>query len=144
MIYDTPVASMQDMDILTDDDHTTAPDLEVFGADGDANAYFNYIRSRTNNRHFVLTSRGYMGMAPTSTRAGDLCGIVFGTTNPCILRRTGTDNDSHYKLLGATTLQGKACYEVDGDGVSFYEVLGDEDSKDWVEWDVEEQDIWLC
>jgi hypothetical protein len=132
------------VDKLTDDDPIAAPDLDVFGVDGDANAYFNYIRSRTNNRHFVLTSRGYMGMAPTSTRAGDVCSIIFGTTNPCILRSIGADEESRYKLVGATTLQGKACYEVDGGGVSFYDVLGDEDSKDWVEWDVEEQDIWLC
>jgi hypothetical protein len=130
------------VDKLTDDDPDAAPDSDVFGADDDANAYFNYIRSRTNNRHFVLTSRGYMGMASTSTRAGDLCGIIFGTTNPCILR--GTDQDSKYKLLGATTLQGKTCYEADGERVGFCDVLGDEDSKGWVEWDVEEQNIGLC
>lgn len=107
------------------------------------NAYFNYIRSRTHDRCFILTSRGYMGLSPRPARAGDLCGIIFGTTNPCILRATGTEEDSKYLLVGATTLHGKECHEIEG-GVSFWNILGDEDSKDWVEWDVEEQYIYLC
>ncbi|KAH7077751.1 heterokaryon incompatibility protein-domain-containing protein [Paraphoma chrysanthemicola] len=87
---------------------------------------------------FILTERGYMGLAPHVARVGDTCAIIFGCTTPCILRKA--DIDGQYQFLGAASIMGKQPQEAEGGG-SFFVQLGDEESKDWVEWDVKEQDI---
>jgi hypothetical protein len=119
-------------------------DSATAGADDDdqENLFFHLIRRRTHNRRFVLTQRGYMGLGPLIMSEGDACGIIFGCKTPCILRK-GL-HDQYYVYLGATTLMGKECEDAEGGGVVFDTVLGGEDSKDWVDWDVEEQDIYLC
>lgn len=89
---------------------------------------------------FIATERGYLGLAPDNTQQGDLCGIVFGCRTPCILRPTAQENC--FSFLGGTYLTGKESIRVGDDEVFLY-VLGEETSKDWVEWDVEEQDIYL-
>jgi hypothetical protein len=110
------------------------------GADN-SNAYFNHIRFVMAGRRFILTARGYMGLAPAVVREGALCGIVFGCKTPCILQRTA--REKHYKFLGGTTLMGKESFEREAGDIGFY-ILGEDKSKDWVDWDVEEQDIYLC
>jgi hypothetical protein len=117
-------------------------DSEAFDAPQSTNIYYNHMRRMTTTSRFIFTSRGYMGLAPGPTRVGDSCAIVFGTKMPCILRNT--EKDSTYLCVGATALLGKQCYDTEGGGVNFLKFLGDEESKDWVEWDVEEQDIYLC
>jgi hypothetical protein len=113
--------------------------IEAHG--GDMLAAVNFIDAMSPEDKFVLTERGYMGLAPHVTREGDICAIIFGCTRPCILRKT---NQGHqYQLLGATHLLGKQLRDVEGGATSFVP-LGKEKSKDWVEWDVEEQDIDLC
>jgi hypothetical protein len=114
----------------------------VNGATDATDLYFDYMRSRTDRRKFILTARGYMGLAPGLVRQDDTCGIVFGCKTPCVLRRA--DREHHYKYVGATFLVGKKFYDMDGGGVTFCNVLSEEDSKDWVDWDVEEQEIYLC
>jgi hypothetical protein len=106
------------------------------------NLFFQFIRSRTHKRRFVVTGRGYMGLSPLIVREGDACGIIFGCKSPCILRKT--PHDQHRIYIGATALMGSESIEVEESGVSFVHILGAEDSKDWVDWDVEEQDIYLC
>jgi hypothetical protein len=96
----------------------------------------------TDNCRFILTERGYMGLASETVREGDMCGIIFGCKTPCILRKVA--QDQHYMFLGATKLVDKECINVEGDEVLFQSFLGDEERKDWVDWDVEEQDIYLC
>jgi hypothetical protein len=60
---------------------------------------------------------------------------------PHILRKT--QKESQYRLVGPTAIMGKA--PVDYQGHMFYcRALGHETSKDWVNWDVEEEDIYLC
>jgi hypothetical protein len=46
--------------------------------------------------------------------------------------------------LGATSIMGKEYYILEGGPISFCTILGDDESRDWVEWDIEEQDIDLC
>jgi hypothetical protein len=82
-----------------------------------------------------------MGLAPAVVREGALCGIVVGCKTPCILQRTA--RDKHYKFLGGTTLMGKESFETVA-GNNYFSILGTDKSKDWVDWDVEEQDIYLC
>ncbi|KAH5165763.1 hypothetical protein HBI38_051170 [Parastagonospora nodorum] len=125
-------------------DNDTDFDMEstAAGADGGRNIYYDYIRVRTSRRHFVLTQRGYMGLAPLPTREGDSCAIIFGCTLPCILRES--DDDQSYTFAGAMTLVGKDSYNMEGGGLGFLDILGSDDSREWVDWDVEEKDILLC
>jgi len=114
----------------------------VAGADDGKSLYYDYIRVRTSRRHFVLTQRGYMGLAPLPTREGDSCAIIFGCALPCVLR--GSDDDESYIFAGAMTLVGKDSYNMEDGGLGFLDILGSDDSREWLDWDVEEKDILLC
>tara|TARA_R110002003_G_scaffold448_19_gene19999 strand:- start:14973 stop:15677 length:705 start_codon:yes stop_codon:yes gene_type:complete len=110
------------------------------GADN-SNAYFNFVRRMIVGKRFILTARGYMGLAPAVVREGALCGNVFGCRTPCILQRTS--REKHYKFLGGMTLMGKESFETEEGDIGFY-ILGEDESKDWIDWDVDEQDMYLC
>jgi hypothetical protein len=102
----------------------------------------NTVKGYTHNRKIVLTERGYMGLAPTVAQKGDSCGIIFGCTTPCILRKV--NNENMYRYLGAAYMIGKDHFQTTDGRTMFIEILGSANSKDWTEWDVEEQDIYLC
>jgi hypothetical protein len=106
-----------------------------------ADRFLSHAKDVTHNSKFVLTERGYMGLAPCVARIGDMCAIIFGCTTSCILRKAKLNQQ--YQVLGSAVFMGKQPqYHVDG--AIYFEQLGDERSKDWIEWDVEEQDIDLC
>jgi hypothetical protein len=104
--------------------------------------FHNTVKGYTHNKKIVLTGRGYMGLAPATAQKGDLCGIIFGCTAPCILRRSGDEN--HFQYLGAAFVVGQHHWKTSDGRVIFNEILGSATSKDWVNWNVEEQDIYLC
>ena len=100
------------------------------------------IKDRTHYMRFLVTSRGYMGLAPAVAREGDMHGIIFGCEYACILRPT--EEPSHYRFLGSAFVLGSTFNQADITGMEgFWSRLGDEYSKEWVNWDVEEQDIYL-
>ncbi|EAT83587.2 hypothetical protein SNOG_09395 [Parastagonospora nodorum SN15] len=104
--------------------------------------FLNTVKGYTHNRKLVLTKRGYIGLASAMAQKGDACGIIFGCTTPCILR--GSSDRDCYKYLGAAYIVGQDHWKTSDGRVIFSEILGSEDSKDWVDWDVEERDIRLC
>jgi hypothetical protein len=108
----------------------------------DSTLFFDPVRSRLHNKKFILTKRGYMGLAPSPACEGNLCGIIFGCKTPCLLQ--SVKGEQCYSYLGATALMGKHAIDMVTGDVSFCNILGEEDSKDWIEWDVEEQNIFLC
>ena len=101
---------------------------------------WDQIWTSISKRRFIVTRRGYMGLAPAFTQADDLCAIIFGCEMPCILRPT--DGKQFYNFLGATYLMGADLSVYDGE-MLFACPLGHDNSKEWVDWDVEEQDICL-
>jgi hypothetical protein len=109
---------------------------------GQVELFHNTVKGYTHNRKVVLTQRGYFGLAPAVAQKGDSCGIIFGCTTPCILRPVGKADTFQY--VGAVYMLGKDHWRLSDGRVVFNEILGAEKSKDWVEWDVEEQDIYLC
>jgi hypothetical protein len=115
-------------------------DDTVGSAENKSSVFFEHVKARTHNRKIILTNRGYMGLAPAVVEELDLCAIVFGCKTPCVLRPRG----QHYMYLGATSIMGKEYYILEGGPISFCTILGDDESRDWVEWDIEEQDIDLC
>ncbi|KAH7085190.1 heterokaryon incompatibility protein-domain-containing protein [Paraphoma chrysanthemicola] len=108
----------------------------------DINTFLTLIGDLLLTRRFILTERGYMGLAPAAVRKGDLCCIIFGCLTPCILRKK--EGEERYSFIGGTTLMGKErAWTAQGADTYDY-LLGEEASKDWVDWDVAEQDIYLC
>jgi hypothetical protein len=86
-------------------------------------------------RKVVLTKRGYIGLAPLETRKGDVCAIVFGCRTPCILREA--DVEGAYRYVGSMYMPGKTMTDIldDNGGLIGMDVniLGTEESKDWVD-----------
>ncbi|KAH7088309.1 heterokaryon incompatibility protein-domain-containing protein [Paraphoma chrysanthemicola] len=109
--------------------------------DQEMESFLVFAESKMWNKRFILSERGYMGLAPHVARVGDTCAIIFGCTTPCILRKA--ESEEQYQFLGAASIMGKQPLEAEGGGF-FFDQLGLEESKDWVEWDVKEQDINLC
>jgi hypothetical protein len=104
--------------------------------------FHNTVKGYTHNKRVILTERGYMGLAPAVTQKGDLCGIVFGCTAPCVLRTSSAKN--HFKYLGAAYIVGQNHWQTSDGRVIFNEIFGSAKSKDWEDLDVEEQFIFLC
>jgi hypothetical protein len=96
---------------------------------------------RMDGGKLILTRRGYMGQAPYITEKGDTVAIIFGCPTPYILRKTR--KESQYRLVGSTAVMGETSVEYQRH-MYYPRVLGHETSKDWVDWNVEEQDIYLC
>ena len=91
-----------------------------------------------HNKSFIVTNRGYYGLAPSIVKEGDICCIIFGTCLPFILRRA--HQDGHYKLVGSVLILSK---EPDHNGYPC-NLGGSEDYEDWAEWGLDEETICLC
>jgi hypothetical protein len=100
----------------------------------------NRVRYNIDSRRFIVTERGYFGLAPMIVRKGDVCCMIFGCKSPFILRKT--DMEGHYRLVGEAFITGKEVHEEERGG-EWMDVLGSNASKDWTEWDLEEQTIHL-
>jgi hypothetical protein len=106
--------------------------------DGDFTEVVKYMRQTSQGKTFILTRRGYMGLAPGVTQEGDTCAIIFGCPTPCILRKT--DQTSKYRFAGGAVIVSKEAKEEECGKIGFG-MLGSDGRRDWVDWDVEERDI---
>ncbi|KAI5457047.1 heterokaryon incompatibility protein-domain-containing protein [Mariannaea sp. PMI_226] len=105
---------------------------------GDAEAFHTSKMEDVHNKRFLVTNRGYYGLAPGVVQEGDICCVIFGTKSPFILRKT--DKVGHYKVVGSALILSK---EIDHNGYPM--ALGSEENcEDWVEWGLDEEDIFLC
>ena len=108
---------------------------------GDINPYDSLIRMMLRGKRIFLTQRGYFGAACAIVREGDQCGIIFGCKTLSILRIAKPENT--YRLLGGAYITGTTA-QTDRENFQGFTMLGRKESKDWTEWDVEEDDIVLC
>ena len=107
----------------------------------------SFIRLTLANRRFIVTNRGYYGLAPSVTQDDDVCCIIIGAKTPFILRRTG--KEGYYRVVGDLYMPGKklsysslsTTQEEDDIGAV---PLGQYDCKDWVKYGLKEQNIHLC
>jgi hypothetical protein len=109
--------------------------------DSDADHVIACMKLRMIGKKFIVTHRGYVGLAPLVTKEQDRCAIMFRCTASCILRKTS--KELHHHFFGATVLMGSQWLGAD-DGWISVKQMGDEQSKAKVEWDVKGQDIELC
>lgn len=86
--------------------------------------YAENVESACHGRLFFITSNGYMGLAPLSTRSGDLICIFLGGRTPFVLRPDGKNT---YKFIGECYVEGRmhgeAMVTVDGDDGNFEEFV---------------------
>jgi hypothetical protein len=109
---------------------------------GTVDLFHHSVKGYTHKRRIILTQRGYLGLAPAVARKGDSCGIIFGCTTPSILRPSSYKDNFQY--LGATFMFGQHHWRTPDGRVVFDEILGCTKSKEWLDWNVSEQDIYLC
>ena len=73
--------------------------------------YRNVVEDVAYGRLFFTSEKGYMGLAPPSTRPGDLICVLLGGRTPYILR---PDKKRHYRLIGECYLHGQMRRSIDG------------------------------
>ncbi len=73
--------------------------------------YRDAVEDVTYGRLFFISVNGYMGVAPPSTRPGDLICVLLGGIAPYVLRR---DGKRHYRLIGECYLHGQMHRSMDG------------------------------
>jgi hypothetical protein len=113
--------------------------LEQQAMGGSVDTFMNWTRSFVKNRSFVITNRGYYGLAPFTIREGDICAIIFGTRAPFALRTT--EKEGCYKVLGNVGITSKESGWDEGE--EFFFKLGGQGAQDWLEWGLQEEDILL-
>jgi Heterokaryon incompatibility protein (HET) len=107
---------------------------------GDINIYNSFLQAMLCGKRIFLTQRGYLGTAYAVVREGDQCGIIFGCKTVSVLRRA--ESEDTYRLLGGAYIVG-AALQINQAGFQEFTMLGRKESKDWVDRDVEEEDIIL-
>jgi hypothetical protein len=60
------------------------------------------INDATSNRRLLLSSRGYVGLAPAAMQPGDVIAILFGSQMPMILRKV----NMHWLFIGEAYVHG--------------------------------------
>lgn len=112
------------------DDHSQDPDAQRIS---------RWAALNSRNRRFILIDRGYYGIAPNSTREGDLCTIIHGTRTPFILRRVPSKQDQYHVVGPAFVLSKEICK-----GRRLPYRLGEVDfCDDWKDWDLQSEEIIL-
>ena len=69
-----------------------------------SNEAARYIDTQIDNRSFFVTKRGYIGIGPDTTKAGDIVCTLFGSTVPFILR--AVEGSEKFRLLGESYVHG--------------------------------------
>lgn len=108
-----------------------------------ADKVLDYIKIWSRGRTLVTSTKGLLGIASGSVAEGDICCIIFGCSWPLILRPVPsqlTGDEQLFHLLGLAWIAGVTPQHEKGRGL-FWPVLGDERSKDWVYWGLQEHKI---
>jgi hypothetical protein len=80
--------------------------------ENDALVYLAEVEGICMNRTFVVTERGFYGLAPLLTRPGDVACVLVGVDVPLVLRPHG--EVGLFKLLGESYIHGAMAGQVKG------------------------------
>ncbi|RDW60553.1 hypothetical protein BP6252_11936 [Coleophoma cylindrospora] len=75
-------------------------------------SFYNQARGVCINRSFVVTEKGFYGLAPLLTRPGDLSCVLAGVDVPFVLRPLS--DPAQFRLLGESYVHGIMAGEVKG------------------------------
>ncbi|KAF3053280.1 hypothetical protein E8E11_009112 [Didymella keratinophila] len=70
-----------------------------------------YVRKCRRETRFMITQRGYMGLAPAIAKQGDSCSIIFGCSTPSLIWPVPAANESTYTFLGPSFVLGSEYVE---------------------------------
>ena len=101
-----------------------------------------HARVNVHERRIAVTQRGYYCLVPRLAREGDTCAIIYGTAAPFILRSAGEQDC--YKVVGEAFAVSSRKFEDDGFDFPYRVGCGSDANEDWVDWDLDEKDIFLC
>ncbi|KAI4164281.1 MAG: hypothetical protein LQ342_002246 [Letrouitia transgressa] len=87
----------------------------------EAQSYYNMMGRLRFRRPFIST-KGFVGLGPGCTQAGDTIAIILGAKFPYILRRVG-GRDQRYTLVGEAYVQGIMYGEFMQSGVEIEEFI---------------------
>lgn len=102
-----------------------------------------HMEGYIHRRRVAVTRRGYYCLVSDQAQEGDTCAIIFGTAGPFILRSAGEQD--HYKVVGEAFFV--TCSRLgDNDAGEYINRVGSgiNANEDWLDWGLEEQDIFLC
>lgn len=100
---------------------------------------WEHIQTWIHNRRVAVMRRGYYCLVPALAREGDVSAVVFGTSLPFMLR--GAGRPGCYTVVGDAFVV--SCEEIEWE-VGEKPCSGYYASEDWMNMDLEEDDIWLC
>lgn len=117
-------------------------ELKVDKNNVDITRVHRHIQRNLRGRRIAVTSRGYLALVPAPAQPGDVCAVIFGTKAPFILRRCVVDDaDVMYKVVGDAFVVSNDEYE----GFYLPRHLGaGAGRQDWLEWNLDEEDLLLC
>jgi len=71
-------------------------------------AFQQGLQVNTMARKFVVTDRGFIGFAPTTSEKGDVIALLYGGKTPFVLRTTSKSShmETHYNLIGDSYIDG--------------------------------------
>lgn len=120
--------------------HTSLECFKRASKDGDATVTHDRVLGNIDGCRLVITARGYYGVVPSAAQEGDICCIISGVRNPCIIRKTG--REGYYKVLGEAFFVSTRLPE--GEHLPCGFGSGPSRNEDWLEWNLEAQEILLC
>ena len=94
-----------------------------------AHHYGKSFGMTVTRRSFIVTEDGLMGLAPGTTRVGDVVVIIAGADTPFVLRSRAGEGEGagRFALVGETYVHGVMGGEAvgsDGEGRSMWTVIG--------------------
>ncbi|KAK2773083.1 ankyrin and het domain protein [Colletotrichum kahawae] len=99
----------------------------------------------TRSRKAVITERGYYGLTPGITQVGDVIAVIFGAQSPLVLRKQPNEiGNTRYKLVGEAFVSSKdyGAVHLSGENMTSAQ-LGEGSSRDWEDWNLQEEEIFL-
>ena len=91
--------------------------FNIYGVDKKALKLIGLVREVTRTRRFFVTADRYIGLAPSVAREGDRVAVIYGCSNPFLIRETG-DHEATWRLVGECYVYGL----MDGEAIKMDDV----------------------
>jgi hypothetical protein len=75
----------------------------------------NIVNTATEQRRFIITDKGYMGLAPTQAQVGDLVYVFLGGKTPYVLRQAPSGD---FVMIGSAYVHGF----MDGEAIDMMQI----------------------
>ncbi|KAE9362593.1 HET-domain-containing protein [Stipitochalara longipes BDJ] len=80
--------------------------IDPISVNSDVLVFDNSVFASTCCRRFIISEKGYMGLAPAMAEPGDRIAVLFGGKVPYILRQNKTGNSTTWTFIGDSYVHG--------------------------------------